>query len=157
MLGDGYRRSWDDGRAQCSVLSAQRPRWRGNSSNTRVGGATRVSCHACERAPSHSRYRALTGARSHAPKAIKFQLLCDGTLKTRKHRDGGKGDRKAQAKRQAEKLRLARLAARVAACLPPNGKAERVAGPVSPPGGGMRWTFGQLSDVQIRLSGSLSK
>ena len=108
-----------------AVVLPEHPRWRGNSSNTRVGGATRVSCHAWERAPSHSRYRALTGARSHATKPIKCEWLFDGTLQSRKHRDGGKGDRKAQAKRQAEKRRRAREAARVAACFPPKGKAGK--------------------------------
>ena len=44
-----------------------------------------------------------------------LEWLVAGTLLGRKHRGGGKGDRKAQTQRQAEKLRLARMAARAAA------------------------------------------
>jgi len=44
-----------------------------------------------------------------------LEWLVAGTLLGRKHRGGGKGDRKAQTQRQNEKRRLARVAARTAA------------------------------------------
>ncbi len=47
-----------------------------------------------------------------------YEWLVAGTLLGRKRRGGGKGDRKAQAQRQAEKRRLAREAARAAAGRP---------------------------------------